>query len=89
MDLPASDERKENDRREDDPIESASIGHRLAIRRTILQVLGIGLMGLAGVADRVEWSEPTVPTTPVFLVAGLLVFLSAFAMRRYSAESSS
>jgi hypothetical protein len=55
----------------------------LARRRTLLQLLGAVLIGLAGMADALQISEATLRATPLFfLTLGVIVFFSGLLMRK-------
>jgi hypothetical protein len=63
-----------------------SLRRRLAWRRTILEVLGIGLVAGAFLVNWPPAEDPLLPATRPFLVlVGLLVFTAGLALeRRYS-----
>jgi hypothetical protein len=55
----------------------------LSRRGTVLRALGVGFMGLAGLADWLGLSDATVPLIPaLFLTIGILVFASGLALQR-------
>jgi hypothetical protein len=63
--------------------ESIVVGRKLSARGTVLRALGVGFMGLAGLAHWLAFSDPTVPFIPaVFLIVGVLVFLAGLALYR-------
>jgi len=65
---------------EEDP---AVVSRRLSRRWKLLQILGAALIALAGVMDWRHFSDPTVPDAAmVFLVVGIMVFITGFVMQR-------
>jgi hypothetical protein len=64
-------------------IEKSLLGRKLSRRGTVLRALGVGFMGLAGLADWLGLSDATVPFIPaLFLTVGILVFASGLALQR-------
>lgn len=63
--------------------EKSIFRRRLSRRGTVLRALGVGFMGLAGLADWLGLSDATVPLIPaLFLTIGILVFASGLALQR-------
>jgi hypothetical protein len=63
--------------------EATLVRRKLSRRGTVLRALGVGFMGLSGLADWLALSDPTVPFIPTFLLTvGVLVFVSGLALSR-------
>jgi hypothetical protein len=67
--------------------QATSLRRRLAWRRTILEVLGIGLVAAGLVVNWPPSDDPSLPATRPFLVlVGLLIFAAGLALRRQHAD---
>jgi len=65
------------------PDEESTLRRKLSRRGTVLRALGVGFMGLAGLAGWLELYDATMPFIPaLFLTVGLLVFVSGLALQK-------
>jgi len=65
--------------------QEAALRRRLAWRRTLLEVLGIGLIVVGLMVNWPPSDDPSLPATrPFVILLGLLMFMSGMALKRRS-----